>query len=183
MHGGVVLKIASPDIAHKSDVGGVLLNVSGAHAVRRGFRQIMAAANVAMPDAILEGVLVSPMRREGVELFVGVRLDPQWGYVLAVGLGGIWIEALKDVSLRVLPVTPEDVTEMLGDLRGAQLLVGFRGAPPVDIPAVARVVAQIGAAALGLGTTLDTLEVNPLLAAPNRVEALDALATYKFSVK
>ncbi len=183
MHGGVVLKIASPDIAHKSDVGGVLLNVSGADAVRRGFRQIMAAAKAAMPDAILEGVLVSPMRREGVELFVGVRLDPQWGHVLAVGLGGVWIEALKDVSLRVLPVTPEDVTEMLGELRGAQLLGGFRGAPPVDIPAVARVVAHIGAAALGLGTTLDTLEVNPLLAAPNRVEALDALATYKFSVK
>lgn len=181
MEGSLALKIASPDIAHKSDVGGVLLNVVGEEAVAQGFRQIMAAAREAMPDAFLEGVLVSPMRREGVELFVGVRLDPQWGHVIAVGLGGVWIEALQDVSLRVLPVTPEDVTEMLGELRGAKLLGGFRGAPPVNIPEVAKVVARIGAAALGLGPTLDTLEVNPLLAAPRRIEALDALATYNVS--
>ena len=183
MDGGLALKIASPEIAHKSDVGGVLLNVVGAEAVAQGFRQIMAAAKAAMPDAFLEGVLVSPMRREGVELFVGVRLDPQWGHVIAVGLGGVWIEALQDVSLRVLPVTPEDVTEMFGELRGAKLLGGFRGAPPVNIPELAQVVTRIGTAALGLGPTLDTLEVNPLLAASGRIEALDALATYNVSAK
>ncbi|MDO8705421.1 MAG: acetate--CoA ligase family protein [Sulfuricaulis sp.] len=179
MEGSLALKIASPDIAHKSDVGGVLLNVLGTEALTQGFRQIMASAKAAMTHARLEGVLVSPMRREGVELFVGVRLDPQWGHVIAVGLGGVWIEALQDVSLRLLPVTPEDVTEMLVGLRGAKLLGGFRSAPPVDIPALALVVACIGDAALGLGPTLDTLEVNPLLAAAHRIEALDALASYK----
>ncbi len=178
MSGSLALKIASPDIAHKSDVGGVLLNIVGEEAVAQGYCQIMAAAHAAVPEALLEGVLVSPMRREGVELFVGVRLDPQWGHVIAVGLGGVWIEALQDVSLRVLPVTPEDVAEMLGELRGVKLLGGFRGAPPVNIAEVAQVVARIGTAALGLGPTLDTLEVNPLLAAPGRIEALDALATY-----
>jgi acyl-CoA synthetase (NDP forming) len=174
----VVLKIASPDIAHKTEVGGVLLNLSGDEAVAAGFRKIMDAAAAAMPHAKLEGVLVAPMRGQGLELFAGVRLDAQWGPVIALGLGGVWIEALKDVSLRLLPVTPQDVAGMLMELRGARLLQGFRGALPVDIAALSQAVARIGDAALALGPTLDTLEVNPLLAAGGRIEALDALATY-----
>jgi hypothetical protein len=121
---------------------------------------------------------VAPMRREGLELFVGVRQDAQWGHVIALGLGGVWIEALQDVSLRRLPVSAADVGEMLGELRGGKLLDGFRGAPPVDRAALADAVVRIGEAALGLGPTLDTLEVNPLLAAGGRIEALDALASY-----
>ena len=176
--GPVVLKIASPDIQHKTEVGGVLLNVQGAEAVAQGFRQIMESARKAMPQARIEGVIVSPMRKGGLELFVGVRRDEQWGHVIAVGLGGVWIEALQDVSLRVLPVTPDTVADMLGELRGAKLLAGWRGAAPVDIARVAQAIARIGDAALALGPTLDTLEVNPLLADGQRVEALDALATY-----
>jgi acyl-CoA synthetase (NDP forming) len=108
-----------------------------------------------------------------------VRRDPQWGHVIALGLGGVWIEALKDVSLRLLPVTPADVSAMLAELRGAVLLDGFRGAPAVDRALLADAVARIGQAALALGDTLDTLEINPLLAANGRIEALDALATYR----
>lgn len=178
MEGPVVLKVASPDIAHKTEVGGVLLNLQGGEAVAAGFRKIMASARAALPDARLEGVIVSPMRGQGVELFVGVRRDAQWGHVIAVGLGGVWIEALEDVSLRLLPVTPEVVAEMLAELRGAKLLAGYRGAAPVDIGRLTQAVAGIGNAALALGPTLDTLEVNPLLAAGERIEALDALVTY-----
>ncbi|MGI4814739.1 MAG: acetate--CoA ligase family protein [Janthinobacterium lividum] len=176
--GPVVLKIVSPDIAHKTEVGGVRLNIAGAAAVAEAYRGISASVAQALPRAQIDGVLVAPMRRDGIELFVGVRLDPQWGHVIAVGLGGVWIEALHDASLRVLPVTANDVIEMLGELRGAKLLAGFRSAPAVDLHAVAQVVARIGDAALGLGGTLDTLEVNPLLAVGARVEVLDALATF-----
>lgn len=179
MGGPVVLKIASPDIAHKTEVGGVLLNLQGDAAVAEGFRRIMASARRALPAARLQGVIVSPMRRGGVELFVGVRRDEQWGHVIALGLGGVWIEALKDVSLRVLPVSPAEVKRMVAELRGATLLGGFRGAPPVDLDELARMVARIGDAALALGSSLDTLEVNPLLAEGERIEALDALATYR----
>lgn len=177
--GPVVLKIASPDIAHKTEVGGVLLNVQGEKAVAGGFRRIVSSARSALPEARLHGVIVSPMRRGGVELFVGVRRDEQWGHVIALGLGGVWIEALQDVSLRVLPVSPADVRRMIGELRGARLLGGFRGAAPVDLDELARMVARIGDAALALGDSLDTLEVNPLLAEGDRIEALDALATYR----
>jgi len=176
--GPVALKIASPDIAHKTEVGGVLLDVQGDAAVAAGFRRIMDAAATALPQARLEGVIVSPMRRGGLELFVGVRVDPQWGPVIALGLGGVWIEALQDVSLRVLPVTPADVAQMVAELRGARLLQGFRGAPPVDVAQLATIVARVGDAALALGPALDTLEINPVLADGGRIEALDALATY-----
>jgi acetate---CoA ligase (ADP-forming) len=179
MGGPVVLKIASPDIAHKTEVGGVLLNLQGDAAVAQGFRRIVSSARSALPEARLHGVIVSPMRRGGVELFVGVRRDEQWGHVIALGLGGVWIEALKDVSLRVLPVTPAEVRRMVAELRGASLLDGFRGAPAVNLDELARMVSRIGDAALALGDTLDTLEVNPLLAEGDRIEALDALATYR----
>ncbi|MDI1240002.1 MAG: acetate--CoA ligase family protein [Polaromonas sp.] len=176
--GPVVLKIASPDIAHKTEVGGVKLNLSGPDAVAEAYRAITTSVAAAAPAARIDGVLVVPMRRQGVELFVGVRRDPEWGHVLALGLGGVWIEALKDVSLRLLPITSVDVHDMLGELRGTRLLQGFRGAPAADLDRIAQTVARIGDAALALGATLDTLEVNPLLVDGSRVEALDALVTY-----
>jgi acyl-CoA synthetase (NDP forming) len=174
----VVLKIASADIAHKTEVGGVLLNLGDDAAVAEGFRRIIRSAAAAAPSARLEGVIVSPMRRGGLELFVGIRIDPQWGPVLALGLGGVWIEALNDVSLRPLPVTPSDVAGMVSELRGSKLLQGFRGSAAVDAGRLAEVVARIGDAALLLGPTLETLEINPLIADGERIEALDALATY-----
>lgn len=178
MDGPVVLKIASPDIAHKTEVGGVLLNLHGDDAVEAGFFRIMNAAASGAPGARLEGVVVSPMRTKGLELFVGVRLDAQWGLVMALGLGGVWIEALQDVSLRPLPVSAADVAQMVGELRGARLLQGFRGSAPVDMVRLAEVVTRIGDAALALGPALDTLEINPLLVDGVRIEALDALVTY-----
>ncbi len=174
----VVLKIASPDIAHKSDIGGVVLNLSGGAAVRGAFRTVMDAARTHAPDARIDGVLVSPMRGRGVELFVGFARDAQWGPVLTVGLGGIWVEVLKDVALRLLPVSAGEVARMLGELRGAKMLAGQRGVPAADIDAVAEAVARIGDAILALGPGLVAMDINPLWVRGDRVEALDALAIW-----
>jgi acyl-CoA synthetase (NDP forming) len=174
--GPVALKIASADIPHKSDIGGVLLNVT---AVAEGFATLMDRARAARPDAALDGVLVTPMRSGGVELFVGVLRDPLWGPAIAVGLGGIWVEVLRDTAIRLLPVTPAMVEAMFAELRGARLLDGYRGAPAVDRAAAARAIAAIGDAALALGPGLAALEVNPLLATATGAEALDALAVWE----
>ncbi len=174
--GAVVLKIASADILHKSDIGGVALNLEGDAAIEAAFHRITAAAP---QGAKVDGVLVSPMRERGLELFVGCTRDAQWGPVIAVGLGGIFVEILQDVALRVLPVAPEEVRRMLGELKGTKLLHGQRGVPPADLDALANAVARIGDAALALGADLEALDVNPLWVRGAHVEALDALAVWR----
>lgn len=175
--GPVVLKIASPAILHKSDIGGVRLALDDEAAIATAFDEIIAAARGAFPDAVIEGCLVLPMRGAGVELFVGTA-QSAWGPVIAAGLGGVWIEALADTSLRLLPITDADAEAMLGELRGARLLDGYRGRPGADRAAVAATIRAIGDAALALGPDLVSLEVNPLLARDKEVEALDALTVW-----
>ncbi len=175
--GPVVLKIASPDIAHKTEVGGVRLNVTGD--VAGAFAEIMRGVRANAPDARLDGVIISPMRTQGIELFVGITWDAAWGPVIALGLGGIWVEALADTALALLPVTRDEVVEMLQGLRASRVLHGFRGAPAVDVNAVADVIVKIGEAALALGPALAALEINPLLVNGADVEALDALTVWQ----
>lgn len=174
MGGPIVLKIASSAILHKSDIGGVRLDLDDEAAITAAFDGIMAAARLHHPDAPVEGCLVMPMRRGGIELFVGVARST-WGPVIAVGLGGVWIEALADTSLRLLPISPDDARAMLDELRGRRILQGYRGTAPADIGAIADAIVRIGDAALALGPDLVSLEVNPLLARGPDVEALDAL--------
>jgi len=174
----VVLKILSPDIAHKTEIGGVLLDLGDASSVAAGFARIMASAKSAKPEAHIDGVTVSPMRRGGIELFVGVARDPQWGPVVSLGLGGVWVEALDDTALELLPAARDDVIRALRRLKGARLLAGYRGAPPADLEAIADAVVKIGEAALALGPDLAALEINPLLVTGDAVEALDALAVW-----
>lgn len=174
----VALKVASADIAHKTEAGGVKLGVSGAADVGAAFAAIDASVRRHSPQARIDGIIVAPMRNQGIELFVGTARDPQWGPVLALGLGGIWVEALADTAVRLLPVSAGDVIEMLQGLRAAKILQGFRGAPAVDMAALADVIVKIGQAALALGPELAALEVNPLLVADGRIEALDGLAIW-----
>lgn len=178
LDGPVAIKVASKDIAHKTDMGGVQLNVCGDQAVSEAFTRIQRNVESACPEAQVDGQVVSPMRGKGVELFVGTLRDAQWGPVLAVGLGGIWVEALQDTSLRLLPVTPQEVLQQLAELRASKLLDGFRGAPSVDREALAGIIARIGNAALALGPDLVSLEVNPLWSDGLQIEALDALAVW-----
>lgn len=173
----VALKVASPDIPHKSDIGGVKLGLDSAPAVSAAFTAIMQAAAAACPDARTEGCIMAPMRTGGVEMFVGTARTA-WGTVIAAGLGGIWIEALADTSLRLLPLTQEDALAMLGELKGSRLLDGYRGAPAVDRHALADMIVRIGDAALALGPDLVSLEVNPVLVRGSEIEALDALTIW-----
>jgi acyl-CoA synthetase (NDP forming) len=176
--GRVVLKVASPDITHKTDVGGVRLGLEGDAEVIQAWGEIDASVRKAVPEARIDGVLVSPMREQGIELFVGTARDPDWGMVIAVGLGGTWVEVLRDTAVRVLPVEREDVLEMLASLHAARVLQGFRGSAAADPGAIADVVVNIGTAALALDAAAVALEVNPLLADGACVEALDGLVVW-----
>lgn len=175
--GPLSVKIVSADILHKSDIGGVRLDVpADEDAVRAAYRAVTAAA----PDgARIEGVLVSPMRRGGTELLVGVVSDPQWGPVLAVAIGGLFVEVLRDSALAPLPVTPAQAGRLLDRLRGRAILDGVRGAAPADRDALTAVIARIGDLALALGDSLESLEVNPLLIDGDRIEALDTVVTWR----
>jgi acyl-CoA synthetase (NDP forming) len=176
--GSVAMKVLSADIGHKSDVGGVVLNIGGAQAAQRAYDDIMQAVAKHSRCARIEGVLLAPMRTGGLELLIGAAHDPQWGLVMAVGLGGIWVEALNDTALCLLPAEAPDLRRALCSLRAAKLFAGHRGGPPIDLDAVAEVAARIGDAALALGPELAALEVNPLFVRGRQVEALDALATW-----
>src|SRR6202022_2510366 len=140
--------------------------------VRAGYEQV-AAAGRSVAGARIDGVLVSPMRTGGIELLAGVTMDPMFGPVLALGLGGIWVEVLNDTSLRVLPVGAGEVQRMLAELRGLPLLRGARGARPADLYVLADVITVLGDAALSLNGALRALEVNPLWVNGDQVEALD----------
>ena len=170
----VALKVCSAQITHKSDIGGVALGMHGDAQVRDAYRRVLAAGQT-VPGAVVDGVLVTPMRSGGVELLVGVTVDRAFGPVLAVGLGGVWVELLADTSLRVLPVTTDDVKHMLGELRGSPLLRGARGTRPADLDVLAQVVKNVGDAALSLDGSLRALEINPLWVNGEQVEALDVL--------
>jgi acyl-CoA synthetase (NDP forming) len=176
--GPVAMKVASSALAHKSDIGGVHLGVD-ADQVTGAFDDLKNRLAVALPEATLDGVLVGPMRTGGIELLVGVVTDPTWGKVLSLGLGGVWVEVLGDVALRVLPIGPGEIKTMLSELRGAALLSGARGTRPVDMDRLVAVVYQIAQLAEGLGGALDTLEVNPLRVDGDCVEVLDALAVWR----
>jgi acyl-CoA synthetase (NDP forming) len=167
----VALKINSAQITHKSDVGGVLLNLSGDAAVRAAYDQIVAAGAAHGGGT---GVLVTAMRDGGIEVLAGVTMDPGFGPVLAVGLGGVFVEVLRDTSLRVLPAGPDEVRRMLGELRGLPLLQGARGSIAADLDAVARVIAGLGELASSV-PGLQALEVNPLWVRGSQIEALDVL--------
>lgn len=177
--GPVVLKVASADIAHKSDIGGVRLNLQGDSAVHEAFEQITTAARHHHPHARLEGAIVAPMRPPGIELLVGMSCDPLWGPVLAVGLGGIWVEVLQDAALRPLPVDAPEARRMLASLRGARMLEGQRGMPAADLDVLAAVIARISDAISALGPELHELDINPLWVRGDQVEALDALFVWR----
>ncbi|QXV99937.1 MULTISPECIES: acetate--CoA ligase family protein [Rhodococcus] len=175
----VAMKIVSADIAHKSDLGCVRLGVTEADADRVYSEILAAAAQPAANGAILDGVLVSPMRSGGIELLVGVTRDQDWGLMLAVALGGVLVEVLDDVALAPLPVTKDEARSLLESLRGAALLHGVRGGTPVDLDALAEVVHSVGCLAEELEPNLDSLEVNPLRVDGSTIEALDALVVWR----
>jgi acyl-CoA synthetase (NDP forming) len=171
----VVVKVVSAEILHKTDIGGVALGLGDDESVREAFARVVAAAG----DARVDGALVAPMREGGVELIAGVVRDPQWGLTLAVGLGGVWVEAAADTSLRVLPVGEADVREMLDELRGSALLKGARGSRAADLDRLVQTIVSFAQLAERLGPALASLEVNPLRVDGSTIEALDAVVVWE----
>jgi len=171
----VVLKVLSADIVHKSEVGGVRLNLAHDGAVRQAFAEVLRGATTQRPEAQVIGVLVQQQEVPGTELLVGVVRDPVFGLVMTLGLGGVWTELFGDVVHAPLPVREGQVLDLLRRLKGWPLLNGFRGSAPVDHGALATAIARIADAAGALGDDLDELEVNPLIARADGVVAVDAL--------
>jgi len=173
----VVVKLAADGIDHKSDIGGVKVGLGRAAEVRAAYAEVVSAGLEA--GAGVQGALVQPPRTGGVELLVGIVTDPAWGQVLAVGLGGVWVEILRDTALSVLPADRAQILRSLRGLRGARLFDGPRGTEKADLDAVADAIASVAALAQRLGGRLEALEINPLLVKGSQVEALDALITWR----
>ncbi|MDP9880929.1 acyl-CoA synthetase (NDP forming) [Variovorax boronicumulans] len=174
----VVVKIVSADIPHKSDVGGVALGLRGAAQARAAFERTRDLARTARPEARLDGALVARMLTGGVECIAGVHRDPVFGPVLMFGLGGIHVETLRDVSLRALPITRDDALAMVRELRAFAILNGARGRPPVDLDSIADALCALADFAQRAGDSLDSAEINPLIARPQAeggCVAVDAL--------
>jgi len=170
----VVLKAQASELPHKSDVGGVLVGLADENALRAGWDKLHESVASHRPELVLDGALVEAMGPRGLELVVGAKRDAEWGPVVLVGLGGIWIEVLKDVRLIPADLTEADIVVELRRLKAAAVLDGVRGADGVDIDAIAKAVAAIGAQ-MRANPQITEIDVNPLLAYPDRVLALDAL--------
>ena len=173
----VVLKIVSSDIPHKSDIGGVALNLRSGEDVRTAFDRVTSNVRTARPDARIEGVLIAPMVKGGVECILGVQRDPVFGPVVMFGLGGIFVEVLKDVSFRIAPFGEEEARRMIGEIKSASILEGARGAPPADAEALARALAALSRFAVAAGDKLESLDINPFVVLPRGegAWALDAV--------
>jgi acetate---CoA ligase (ADP-forming) len=176
----VVVKVVSPEILHKSDVGGVALGLQTDDDVRAAFERVTTAGSM-VDGAQVEGAIVAAMRSGGLELIVGVVNDEEWGPALAVGLGGVWVHVLDDTSLRLLPVDGDEVREMLDELRGRALLDGVRGSTAADVDRVAATIAAFARLAERLGPRLMSIEINPLRVEGADIEALDAVVVWQMN--
>ena len=162
----VALKVQSPDLAHKTDVGGVRLDVRTAAAVRTAFVEIVDGTRAAVAGARFDGVLVQRMAPAGVEVFLGARREPLVGALVLVGLGGMYVEVLADVALRLAPVSLAEAHAMLAELRGRALLNGARGRPRADMEALAATLVRMSELAAALPPGVASIEINPLLVLP-----------------
>ena len=181
MDGPVVMKIVSPDILHKSEIGGVLLDIEGEAAVREGFDTLMSRARQAVPTANLQGVLVAKQLKGGVECLLGIHRDPVFGPMAVFGLGGIFVEILQDVVLHRCPFGVDVAEEMIRSIKGAPLLLGARGRPVADIEALAQALSRLSVFAVEAGPRLQSIDLNPVFAMPagQGVYAADAVMTFE----
>lgn len=171
----VAVKLDSPDIAHKTEAGVVRLFRLNADAVRAAVAAVMAAAARIEPAPRIRGITVQPMIPPGIELVVGTRLDPQFGPLILVGMGGVLVELLDDTAVELAPVTPEQARSMLARLKGYRLLTGYRGSEPVDLDHLAEIVSAVSALATDLADDIAEIDVNPLTCSGGRIVAVDAL--------
>jgi acyl-CoA synthetase (NDP forming) len=168
-----VVKVVSPDIVHKTDVGGVRLGLKTPEEVSRAFHEVTAAARQHMPQARILGVSVQRQAAPGVEVIVGMSKDPQFGPVIMFGLGGILVELFRDVSFRIVPLEPRDARQMIREIKGLPLLMGYRGQPPADLEALERLILRVSELVEAYPEIAE-LDLNPVFARPDGAEAVDA---------
>ena len=169
----VVLKIVSPDIVHKSDVGGVMVGVKNVRDVRSGFRQIIKNVKKHNPEAKIVGILVQEMAPPGTEVIVGAIKDPQFGPAIMFGLGGIFVEVLKDVTFRVAPVTEDEAAEMISEVKAYPLLKGYRNTPPADLKAITKILVNTSRLVMD-HPEIKELDLNPIIVYEKGAKTVDA---------
>ena len=168
----VVLKVVSPDITHKSDVGGVKVGLKSIKEVERAYSEIKRSAAEKVPGAEIWGVSVQKMAPQGVELIIGMTKDEQFGPVIMFGLGGIFVEVLKDVSFRIVPLTRRDASEMIREIKGFPILGGYRG-EPVDISSIEDMIMKLSEFAYK-NEDVKEIDMNPVFAYRDKAFAVDA---------
>jgi acetate---CoA ligase (ADP-forming) subunit beta len=168
----VVLKIVSPDALHKTDVGGVAVNVKSQAAVREAYRTIVKNTLSSIRSANIVGILVQKMAPSGHEFVVGATRDPQFGPIVMFGLGGIYVEMFKDVSFRFAPVTQNNSIRMIGELKSHSLFSGYRGSEPLDISSTSKVIMAVGDMIVN-HEGIESIDINPLIVYPRGVVAVD----------
>lgn len=171
----VVLKVESVDLPHKTEAGVIRLNLGNETEVRKAYDEVMANANKVEPQPRINGVLVQPMIGAGVEIMVGARMDPLFGPLIVVGMGGVLVELLKDTAVELAPVTRDEARDMIDGLKGSRLLQGFRGSKPVDMEVLVDVVCRLSEMVSDQRELVAELDINPLICSENRIIAVDAL--------
>jgi len=169
----VALKIISPDVIHKSDSGGVKLSINSVSEVKKAYDEILKRVKKQYPDAVVHGVSVQKMVRPGTEVIVGTSKDPQFGPVIMFGLGGIFVELLKDVSFRVIPVKQRDAQEMIKEIKGYPLLLGYRGNEPANISVLVEIILKISKL-IEENPQIKELELNPIFVYRDKAVGVDA---------
>jgi acyl-CoA synthetase (NDP forming) len=168
-----VLKIYSPDITHKTDAGGVKVGLKNAAEVKKAYSEIMASVKEKFPSAKIEGVSVQQMARPGIEIIIGVFKDPQFGPVIMFGLGGIFVEVLKDVSFRLVPIEKRDAEQMIKEIKGYALLNGYRGQEPAHIPSLIDILLRLSDF-IDKTPEIKEMDINPVFAYKDSALAVDA---------
>lgn len=173
LHFPVALKVVSPDIVHKSDIGGVKLGLKSSGQVRKAYDEIMAAISQKAPGAHVWGVSVQKMARPGIEVIIGMSKDPQFGPVLMFGLGGILVEVLKDVSFRIVPLRKRDAEEMVREIKAYPVLEGFRGHEPGDVNFLVEALLKVSDF-VDRNPQVKELDLNPIIVYQEGGVAVDA---------
>jgi acyl-CoA synthetase (NDP forming) len=173
LHFPVALKIASPDVVHKTDAGGVKLNLRTAAQVGKAYDEIMQSVKAKYPQARIDGVSVQKMARPGVEVIIGMSKDPQFGPVIMFGLGGVWVEILKDVAFRIVPLERRDAREMIHEIKGLPLLQGYRGQDAVDLAVLEELILKVSTF-VEQHPEVKELDLNPVFAYKDGAVAVDA---------
>jgi len=169
----IVLKIVSPDIIHKTEANGVILNVTDEETVRKGFHQIIENARSYKSGARIRGVLLQRMARSGTEVIIGGIFDPQFGQVTMFGLGGVFTEIFGDVTFRISPIEEDDAKEMIKEIRGHRLLTGYRNSLPVDEGSIVGAILAVSRMMME-NPEIGQMDLNPLIVYPNRADLVDA---------